>query len=104
MKLGQKIGLNDILDEFENGYVWLKNVASIGRGIFPNMAILKPCERSRDHIYCPIIMKFGQKIGLNDILDEFENGYVCLINMAAKGQDIFPFMAIYGYSKIWLTL
>jgi len=49
-------------------------------------------------------MKLGQKIGLNDILDEFENGYVCLINMAAKGQDIFPFMAIYGYSKIWLTL
>ncbi len=23
-------------------------------------------------------MKFGQKIGLNDILDEFENNYVCL--------------------------
>jgi len=49
-------------------------------------------------------MKFGQKIGFNDILDEFENGYVCLKNMAAKGRGIFPYMAIYGYSKILLTL
>ena len=39
-------------------------------------------------------MKFGQKIGFNDILDEFENGYVCLKNMAAKGRGIFPYMAI----------
>ena len=49
-------------------------------------------------------MKFGQKIGLNDILDELENGnvcldelkngYVCLKNMAAKGRGIFPYMAI----------
>jgi hypothetical protein len=48
-------------------------------------------------------VKFGQKIGLNDILDEFENGYVCLKNMAAKGRGIFPNMAINGYSKILLT-
>ena len=41
-------------------------------------------------------MKFGQKIGLNDILDEFENGYVCLKNMAVQGLDI----PLYGY--IWL--
>jgi len=45
-------------------------------------------------------MKFGQRIGLNDILEEFENGYVCLKNMAAKGRVIFPYMAICGYSKI----
>ena len=49
-------------------------------------------------------MKFGQNIGFDDILDEFENGYVCLKNMAAKGRGIFPDMAIYGYSKILLTL
>ncbi len=49
-------------------------------------------------------MKFGQKIGFNDILDEFENGYVCLKNMAAKGRGIIPYMAIYGYSKILLTI
>jgi hypothetical protein len=41
-------------------------------------------------------MKFNQKIGFNDILDEFENGNVCLKNMDAKGRGIFP----YGY--IWL--
>ena len=49
-------------------------------------------------------MKFGQKIGINDILDKFENGYVCLKNMTAKGWGIFHYMAIYGYSKILLTL
>ena len=49
-------------------------------------------------------MKYSQKIFLNDILDEFKNGYVCLKNMAAKGRGIFPYMAIYGYSKILLTL
>jgi len=32
----------------------------------------------------------------NDIFDEFENGNVCLKNMAAKGRGIFPYMAIYG--------
>ena len=46
-------------------------------------------------------MKFGQKIGLNDILDEFENGNVCLKNMAAKGPGHF---SLYGYSKTLLTL
>ena len=49
-------------------------------------------------------MKYGQKICLIDILDEFENGYVCLKNMAAKGRSIFSYMAIYGDSKILLTL
>ena len=49
-------------------------------------------------------MKFAQKTSLNDILYEFENGYACLKNMAAKGWGIFPYMAIYGYSKILLTL
>ena len=49
-------------------------------------------------------MKFGQKIGLNHILEEFENGNVCLKNMAAKERGIFPYMAIYGYSTILLTL
>ena len=47
MKLGQKICPNDILDEFENGFGCLKNMATRGRGIFPNMAIyhalVKPC-------------------------------------------------------------
>ena len=33
MKLGQKIYTNDILDEFENGSGWLKNMSSRG-GVF----------------------------------------------------------------------
>ena len=44
-------------------------------------------------------MKLSPKIGLNDILDEFEIGYICLKNMAAKGRGIFPYMAIYDSSK-----
>jgi hypothetical protein len=34
-------------------------------------------------------MKFGQKIGLNDILKEFENGYICLENTTSRGRGIF---------------
>jgi hypothetical protein len=43
MKLGQKIYPNDILDELENDASWLKNMAAKWRGIFPFMAIVKPC-------------------------------------------------------------
>ena len=71
MKFGQKIVLNDILDEFENGYVCVKNMAVKEQGIFPYMALVKPCWHTRGHIYCPIFMKFCQKIGLYDILAEF---------------------------------
>ena len=49
-------------------------------------------------------MKFGQIICLCDILDEFENGYSCLKNIAARGRAIFPNMTIYLYSKTLLTL
>jgi len=48
-------------------------------------------------------MKLAQMICPNDILDEFKNGNLGLKNMAAKGRGIFPYMAIYGYSKILLT-
>jgi len=43
MKLGQKIHPDNILDEFKNDAGWLKNMAARGRGIFPYMAIVKPC-------------------------------------------------------------
>ena len=49
-------------------------------------------------------MKLAQMICPNDILDKFENGNLCLKNMAAKGRGILPFMALYGYSKILFTL
>jgi len=89
MKLGQKIGLNDILDEFENGYVCFKNMAAKWRGIFPYMAIVKSCEHSRGHIYCLIFIKLGQKIYFNNILEDFENDAGWLKNMAARGRGIF---------------
>ena len=34
----------------------------------------KPCVRSRGHIFSPIIMKLGQNVCLDKILDELENG------------------------------
>ena len=34
----------------------------------------KPCVRSRDHIFSPIIMKLGQNVCLDEISDAFENG------------------------------
>ena len=34
----------------------------------------KPCERSRGHIFNPIIMKLGQNVCLDEIFDEYENG------------------------------
>ena len=33
----------------------------------------KPCVCSRGHIFSPIIMKLGQNVCLDVILDEFEN-------------------------------
>ena len=44
----------------------------------------------------PIVMKFGQKICPNDILDNFENGSGWLKNMAARGARK---ISVYGYSK-----
>ena len=74
MKLCQNMCPNNILDEFENDAGWLKNMAARGRGSIPYMAIEKPCEHSRSHNFCPIIMNLGQNIGFIDISDEFENG------------------------------
>ena len=34
----------------------------------------KPCVCSRGHIFSPIIMKLGQNVCLDEILDEFQNG------------------------------
>ena len=63
-----------MLVEFKNGSGPLKNMATRGRGSIPYMAIEKPCEHSRSHNFCPIIMKLGQNTGFIDISDEFENG------------------------------
>ena len=39
----------------------------------PGQILEKPCVGSRGHIFCPIIMKYGQNVFLDEILDEFEN-------------------------------
>ena len=38
----------------------------------------KPCVCSTGHIFSPIIMKLSQDVCLDEILDEFEMGYVGL--------------------------
>ena len=35
---------------------------------------LLPCVRCRGHVYSPIIMKLGEKVCLDEIVDMFENG------------------------------
>ena len=40
----------------------------------PGQILGKPCVHSRGHIFSRILMKVGQDVCLNDILDEFENG------------------------------
>jgi hypothetical protein len=72
MTFGQKIGLNNILDEFENGYNCLKNRAAKGRGIFPYMAIVKSCLHSRGHILYSQKSELGQKIHPDNILEELQ--------------------------------
>ena len=34
----------------------------------------KPCVHSRGHIFSPMIMKLGQNVCLDEILEQFENG------------------------------
>ena len=36
--------------------------------------IEKPCARSRGHDFSPIIMKLDQNVGLDEMLNKFENG------------------------------
>ena len=40
----------------------------------PGQILGKPCVRSRGHIFSQIIMKVGQDVCFDDILDEFEKG------------------------------
>ena len=67
MKLGQKVCLDAILDELENGLCRVKN-----RSL--DQIQEKPCVSSRDHIFSPIIIKPSQNVCLGEISDEFENG------------------------------
>ena len=61
-----------------------------GRGSFSlYLYSKKACEHSRSHIFCLIIMKFGQNIGYVDTSDEFENSREHLKNMAIITEDYY---------------
>ena len=60
MKFGQNICFLDTRVEFENGFGQLNNMAAGDSYIY---IVKKACEHSRSHIFCPIIMKLGEKIG-----------------------------------------
>ena len=74
IKFGQNVCLNDMLVEFKSGTGQLNNMAASGRGSFPYLAIEKPCKHSRNHNFCPIIMKVCKKIVVFYMSEEFENG------------------------------
>ena len=47
----------------------------------------KPCVCSRGHIFSPIIMKLGQNVFLDKILDEYENGS-CMIQKSVTRSNL----------------
>ena len=87
MILSQNMCPNDILDEFKNGFGWLKNMAARGHGSFPYMALVKPGEHSRGHTYCPIFIKLGQNMCPNDI-GRVQNGFDWLKNVVLSTLEV----------------
>ena len=75
MKHGQNVCLDKISDQFENGSCRLtrhdpfSNLSEINRS---NLG--KTLCTPRGHIFTLIIMKLGQNVCLNKILDKFKNG------------------------------
>ena len=63
MKLGQNVCCDEILEESENGSCWSLTRSS---------GEIKPCVRSRGHIFCLILMKLGQNVCRNEISHRFE--------------------------------
>jgi hypothetical protein len=62
MQLCLNVRLHDMLGKFKNGSGLLKNMAACGRGSIYYMAVERPCEHSRSHNCCQIIMKLGGNI------------------------------------------
>ena len=69
MKLGDRVCLIDISAKFENG-------SSRVRNKFPRSNVRKIWAHSRGHMFCSILMKFGQNVWFDDFFDEYENGYI----------------------------
>ena len=63
MKLCQNACLDEESDRLTMGHAESKT-----------KSLKKPCERSRGHIFSPIIMKFGQNFCLDKSSDEDQNG------------------------------
>ena len=67
MKLSQNVCLDEVSDCFENRSYRVKT-RSLGE------ILVKPCVRSRDQIFRPIIVKLCHKFCLDQITDKFKNG------------------------------
>ena len=67
MKLSQNVCLDEVSQEFENGLcrVETRSLSQI---------LENHCVRSRGHIFCPVILKFGKNVCLDEIADAIENG------------------------------
>ena len=57
----------EISRKIENGFWWVKNLVT-------RSYLTKPPVHCRGHIFCAILMKFGQNICFDDFLDKFKNG------------------------------
>ena len=67
MKLGQNVFLDESCTNLKMGHVGSKYRSQ-------GPILEKPFVCSKGHIFSPIIMKFGQNIFLDELLDLFENG------------------------------
>ena len=59
----------------------------------------QPCVRSRGHIFSPIIMKLGQNVCLDIILDELKNGS-CQVKTRSLGQILEIYCTLILYHTI----
>ena len=76
MKLGKKIRPNDILDLFENGSDWLKNMAARERGIFPYMAVVKKNNTLKLTFIVQSCIHLVRTVAFNEILNHFESNWL----------------------------
>ena len=67
MKLDQNFRFYEITDECENGSCGVKTTRSL------NQILKQPCVLFRGHIFSQLLMKLGQNVSLNEILDNFIN-------------------------------
>ena len=64
--------VSSIFSSLEHEVRYCDSAVSVTRSL--GQILEKPCVHSRGHILSQIILKLGQNVCLNKILDEFENG------------------------------